>query len=114
MDFNSLNIKGAVQAGVLQKAYENTLSSAATSVILSGLDGDVDLNYRLIARVVANNSSSGYFCLRFNSDSGNNYNDQYLDGSTTTVTASRNASVANNYLTPTVTPNNYISMPDLS
>jgi len=72
--------------GTWQKVYETTLTSAASSVTISGLDGNTDVLYRLTVR--GRNSEIDAeisFALRLNNDSGSNYGFQALWGNNTTI-----------------------------
>lgn len=92
MRANSINCIGELSLanGGFKKIYDNTLSSAASSVTISGLDGDNDEVYLL--RVVGKGTASASIRLRFNNDSGANYGLQYLTASNTTLTAGRSTS----------------------
>jgi len=70
--------------------YEVT-GSAITSYTFSGLNGDVDQEYRLITKWVNGYNGANACFLNFNSDFGSNYGYQYLYGGNTTVAAGRNA-----------------------
>jgi len=82
-----LTIKGTVQKS-WQKIYETTLGSSATSVTISSLDGDTDVEYKLVTRLISGGASNGY-TLRLNNDSGTNYGFQRLVGESTTVSANQ-------------------------
>jgi len=86
--------KGKLQAGVMQTIYETTLTEAATSITISGLDGNTDILYELECRFVSNFSggASG-IQLRFNNDSGTNYGQQYCYGNDSTAGAGRDTPV---------------------
>lgn len=88
---NSANVKGGMTAGVDTIVYENTLSSAATSVTISGLDGDTDQAYRVIIRGRAGADSSPAIYLN-NDNTAGNYGNQRLTGSNATTSAGRNTS----------------------
>jgi len=81
--------------GAWERIYDSTLSSAATSVTISGLEGNTDVLYRLIVRSVKG-TNSGNNAIRPNSDSGNNYGSQYLKGQNTTASSLRGT--ADNYI----------------
>ena len=89
MRTGKLNVKGNINCGVMQKIYQNTLAAAATSVTISGLDGNTDVLYELRCRFINNNASASGYYIRPNNDAGANYGYQHLDGSSTTVTAYR-------------------------
>ncbi len=80
---------GAFKANCFIKCYENTLSSAVSSVTISGLDGNTDEEYKLIIRAVGGAANYPDMNIRFNNDSGANYGHQRLRGSGTSVLASR-------------------------
>jgi hypothetical protein len=54
--FNSINAK-SLTAGTWVVHYENTLSSAATAVTVSGLNGDVDEDYLVVTRLISNGTN---------------------------------------------------------
>lgn len=71
------------------------LGAAVTSYTISGIDGDTDVKYRLISRVVNGyNGASSCLC-RINNDSGANYGNQYIQGGDTTVGAGRGTTGTN-------------------
>jgi hypothetical protein len=83
------NIDGKID-DLMQVVYDSgELASAATSVTISNLDGDVDEEYQLIARIVNNYNGANDYTLTFNTDTGSNYGRQYLLGTNTTVAANR-------------------------
>ena len=72
------------------KIYDNTLSSAATSVTISGLHGDVDLEYKLEARIVNGyNGAVSCYVRPNNNSSGSNFGFQGLYGANTSAAAIR-------------------------
>ena len=71
------------------KVYENTLTSAQTSVTISGLDGDTDVMYRLSCRFINGYSGASTYQLQPNNDTGTNYGHQRLSGDNTAVSAYR-------------------------
>jgi hypothetical protein len=76
-----------------EKIYENTLSSAASSVTISNLTGNTDILYKLIIRGISAEDTN-YFRVRINNDSGTNYGYQTLLGINTTYSAARNTANA--------------------
>jgi len=82
-------ITGTFAADQWVKIYENILSSAATSVTISSLDGDTDEEYRLIIRTVNGYNGAVNYLLRLNNDTGSNYGRQTINGSGSSVTAAR-------------------------
>jgi len=79
---------GSFQADTWVKIYENTLSSSATSLTISGLNGDTDVEYKLETRIV-DGASSGTYMVRPNNDSGTNYGYQRLRGLSSTIDAQK-------------------------
>jgi len=69
---------------IWQKVYDSVLSSNATSITISGLDGNNDYVYYIIWAYKATYGGNTYFRVRLNNDGGANYGRQYLyakDGS---------------------------------
>jgi len=81
--------KGKLQAGVMQTIYETTLTEAATSITISGLDGDTDILYELECRFVNGYAGGVDYLARLNNDSGANYGYQYLNGADTVIGVAR-------------------------
>lgn len=87
-----LNVQGNIK-GTWQKIYSNILSSAATSITISGLNGNGDALYRLITRHVNGYSGSSGTLMSFNNDTTNShYGYQFIGGSNSTVWAGRDTS----------------------
>jgi hypothetical protein len=85
-----LNVQGQVK-GTFQKIYKNTLSSAATSVTISSLDGNTDILYILQVRAINGYAGTTSCYLYFNNDqTAANYGYQSLYGTNTTAAAYRN------------------------
>jgi len=76
--------------GAWERIYSNTLTSAATTVDITGLTGDKDVVYRLIVKQIG---IAGTYSTRFriNSDAGSNYGYQILQGASSTAVAARGA-----------------------
>lgn len=71
-------------------AYDSgELAAPATSLTISGLNGDVDEEYELIIRDVGGNAGGSTVQIRPNNDTGTNYGQQYLFGSGTSTSAAR-------------------------
>ena len=86
----TLNVQGKVTAGEFQKIYQTTLAAAATSVTISGLDGNTDVLYEVRARVITGAGGGGNEQVRPNNDAvDGNYGYQTLTGTNTTVGAAR-------------------------
>lgn len=88
-------VSGIIESGVRvdaswRKIYDNIISSPATAVTLSGLDGDTDIEYRIRCRWVAGAITE--WGLRFNNDGGNNYGNQFVWGNGSSAAAQRNTS----------------------
>jgi len=75
--------------GCFQKIYENNLSAPATSMTISGLDGNTDVLYRLMFRGVNGYNGASAGALVFNGDVGTNYGYQRIYGSDTSPGANR-------------------------
>jgi len=60
--------------GTMKRIYSNTLSSAATTINITGLDGNTDIEY--VLKIFTETGANGSLTLTFNSDSGNNYNER--------------------------------------
>jgi len=82
-------ITGTFAADQWVKIYENILSSAATSVTISSLDGDTDEEYLLITRILNTNSTTFLICPNNDTSSGN-YGLQGIRGLNSSVYAVRN------------------------
>jgi hypothetical protein len=83
------NIKGNLYTGGWQLIYENLLTSAATSVTISGLDGNTDKEYKLVTRIVNGYNGGCGYALWLNNDTGSNYPFQILYGSNATASAAQ-------------------------
>ena len=88
MKTGNLNVQGKVK-GTFQKIYKTTLTSAATSVTISGLDGNTDQLYRLKVRHISNAASSNCGIRPNNDSTANIYGVQDLNGTNTTSQAAR-------------------------
>jgi hypothetical protein len=64
-------------------------AGGATSLTISGLNGDVDEEYILESKVVGGCNVAVGIDVRINNDSGNNYGFQYIDGSNASPSAGR-------------------------
>ncbi len=81
---------GDVKADCWQIEYDSTLTSAATTVTISGLTGDTAEEYLLIVRAIADSASIATYVLRPNNDStGSIYGLQSLYGSGASAGAGR-------------------------
>jgi len=85
---------GAARPNQLENAWERiyskTLTAAATSLVISNLEGDTDCVYRLVLKQVNGYAGVASVLVSLNSDTGVNYGFQMLYGQNTTVGASRN------------------------
>ena len=74
---NFATLKAAIEGIPTQKAmrliYENDITSATTSVNITGLDGDSDGSYEIYFRIIGN-GAVGNILLRPNSDATTSYN----------------------------------------
>lgn len=88
MDCANINLKGALKAGNWQIVNEQTLAAAATSVTISGLDGDTDEEYLIYYRFIAGSGSNTTVRFYPNNDTTDaNYGWQGLVGANSTASA---------------------------
>lgn len=87
MKLGKLNPKGAVEYDCWEKVYETILTSAASSVSITGLEGDTDEQYMLDVLTVGVGFETTYLLL--NGDTGSTYGHQQLVGNNTSLTANR-------------------------
>lgn len=87
---------------------ESTVSSAITSLTISGLNGNFDEMYKVSCRLVSDTGGADIM-MRFNGDSGSNYGYQYLLGSNTSITAVRGTANGISLTGTTVADNTYYS-----
>lgn len=86
------NLESPVTIDGTQKVIYDSgeLTAAATSITISGLDGDVDEEYELIVRTVNGSGGNTYYGVRINNDStANIYGAQNLDAIDTNASAQR-------------------------
>jgi len=88
MRLGTTNVLGKAY-GCWQKIYDNTLSSAATTISISSLDGNTDVLWMFLGYFVSNYSGTGGANCALNSDTGTNYGRQYFQGVSSTLTAGR-------------------------
>ena len=81
--------QGVLSAGVWQLVEEKIFTEAVTSHTFSGLNGDVDEEYRLVSFLVGGSASTAAYDLRPNNDTGANYGYQRILGTDTTVASAR-------------------------
>lgn len=79
--------------GSWERIYETTLTSAATSVTISSLKGNVDILYRLIVRGIDKSTCNGSWAVFLNGAVNTSYGSQSLIGISAAVTAVRNTAV---------------------
>lgn len=84
--------QGDFKANCWVKAYETTLTEAATSLTISGLTGDTDKEYRLEYRVVNGYDGDCGFYVYPNNDTAANCGYQYIGASDTAIACGRGAS----------------------
>jgi hypothetical protein len=79
ISFARMNSKIKGQFKVIQN---QVITSPTTTITFSGLDGDTDVFYKIFFFVYNNSGTSNYLALRFNDNSGANYNEResYFDG----------------------------------
>jgi len=85
-----LDVQGDFTADVMQKVYENDLTASASSITISGLDGNTDTLYWIIMRVVSENATTEIYYLEPNGDGTlSNYGHQWLYGTNASIGAQR-------------------------
>lgn len=84
----TLDVQGKLK-GCFQKVYETTLTTAATSITISGLDGNTDILYKLVCKFVNDGGAGSTYGLRPNNDTGSNYGYQYLVGRASVANCNR-------------------------
>jgi hypothetical protein len=73
-----------------KQIYTHTVTGAAeTSITIPDLHGDVDIEYKLEARIVNGYNGAVSYYIKPNNDTGANYGYQDLSGNNTTAAASR-------------------------
>jgi hypothetical protein len=82
------NIIAGTRKGSWERIYSTTLTSAATSVTISSLNGNSDVLYRLRIRPIAG-ADSTRFSMLVNSDTGFDYGYQFIRGTNTDISAVR-------------------------
>ena len=93
------SVNGILSAGEEQLIYSCELTEAATSITISGLNGNTDVEYRLICRFVSDCDGYSNYLLRPNNDSGANYGYQYVLGNASSVLAGRSTTTTGLFLT---------------
>jgi len=82
-------VLGTLKADAFVKIYDSgELAASATSVAISGLNGDTDEEYIIRCRLVSGAADS-VFEMRLAGDTGNNYGHQFLYGNNTSPAAAR-------------------------
>jgi len=72
---------------------------ARTIINISGLNGNTDVEYRLICRIVSDCDGYSNYLLRPNNDSAANYGYQYVCGNDSSVLAGRSTTITGLFLT---------------
>ena len=99
------NINGEIN-DLYQTIYDSgELGAAVTSISITGLEGDIDKEYKLIIRGI-DKDTTGYWILRFNSDSDSNYGYQRIKAQDSSASASRGTSSTLMYVGLTETDGN--------
>ena len=95
--------------GLSQVVYDSgELTSADTSITISGLTGNIAEEYTLICRFVNDYAGTMEYGLRPNNDSASNYGDQYFIGSGASASAAR---ITPTYITLALnSTQNYLAM----
>jgi hypothetical protein len=100
MKIGKKQILGSLKADLWIKVYDNVLTSAATSVTISGLDGDTDEEYRFLIRAIVGAASTSIY-IRPNNDAGTStYGEQWIHGSNTTIEGYRQTTGVGFYCHP--------------
>lgn len=86
--YGRMRVMGDLKAGVMQLVSSTILTQAASTITISGLDGNTAEEYELRCRFVSGDNSN-YYCVIFNSDSGTNYGKQRLIANNTSESALR-------------------------
>jgi hypothetical protein len=89
MKTGDIDCRGELFYGGWQLVEEKVFTEAATSYTFSGLNGDVDEEYRVISRLVNGYDGSCVYRIHPNNDSGSNYGYQWVQGDNTTASALR-------------------------
>jgi len=87
-------IKGTLEADTWVRIYSNTLTEAATSVTISDLDGDTDVEWLFRINIIGGYNGAVGFYLRPNNDTGNNYGFQYINGEASNTGAARSTATS--------------------
>lgn len=98
IETGELNVKGNINCGVMQKIYENTLSSAAQSINITGLNGDIDTIYELNIRDVIGANGTAPLISPNGDTNGSNYGGQRIRWQNTTISATRQVGNGGFYL----------------
>ena len=80
--------------GMFKLIDSQVISSAVSSVTFSGLSGDTDIIYKIVFFIRNNSGTSESILIRFNGDSGNNYDyrQSYFDGTIYNTSQTTNVS----------------------
>lgn len=82
--------KRTTAGGCWVRKYATTLSGAATTIEMSGLNGDMAKLYAVRARIITGADGGGNEYIYCNADTGTNYGSQWIKGASTTASAARN------------------------
>lgn len=91
MKLGNLIPRGQFTANTWERIYDEVVSTAKDTITISGLNGDVDNEYKLICSFVDGGATTSDYQLRLNNDTGSNYGTQTLFGQDTTIGAQRPA-----------------------
>lgn len=96
MKLGSIYPQGEFKADCWVKVFETTITgSAANSVDITGLNGDTDDKYLILAFIKNDDTSDvNSYRLQFNNDTGNNYGYQYLHARGSSELGSRRTEVS--------------------
>lgn len=78
-----------LKADTFVRIYSTTLATATTSLTITGLDGNTDMEWLLKCKFINGYNGGSSYVMTLNGDSGTNYGKQFLYGNNTTVDAAR-------------------------
>ena len=90
MDYGNI-VSSAISSvyNVIYDSGEFAAASTASSISITGLNGDTDIEYMFINRFVDLNTTGGYYIRPNNDSTAGNYGFQYIDGTGASATALR-------------------------
>lgn len=112
---NTGALTGTIYGNEWQMIYDSdNLSSAATSLTISNLDGNTDKEYRLVSRLVSGAANTNFY-VRPNNDAGTGtFGEQWINGSGSTLSAFRQTTGIGFYNHYSSNPSGYLNFSDLN